>query len=133
MDLYVSATVLPPAEQRANLLYINQGADGAGIPTFEEQAETYNLADTSHTTQAAFLDYDRDGDLDLYVVVNEMDDRLVPNRYTEKARDGRGAAQRSPLPQRRQRGSGPPRLHERNGGSGHQYGRLRARHQRMRS
>ncbi|CAH0999012.1 hypothetical protein LEM8419_00305 [Neolewinella maritima] len=93
-DLYVSATVREPASLRANLLYINQGSEdngqGVSIPRFREVARTCGLADTSHTTQSAFLDYDRDGDLDLYVLVNEMDDRAIPNRYLPKRTDGSG-------------------------------------------
>ena len=90
-DLYVSATVRPQSALRANLLYINQGADAAGgTPSFLEVAGTCGLADTSHTTQSTFLDYDRDGDLDLYVLVNEMDDRAIPNRYLPKLTDGSG-------------------------------------------
>ena len=90
MDLYVSATVYPDAKLRRNLLYINTGNDEAGNPLFTERAEAYGIADTSHTTHAAFLDYDRDGDLDLYVLIDEMDNRLIPNRYVKKNRDGGG-------------------------------------------
>ena len=89
-DIYASATVYDSPDRRANLLYINEGNDPDGIPKFSERAAAYGIADTSHTTQAAFLDYDRDGDLDLYLVINEMDDRRIPNRYFPKTRDGTG-------------------------------------------
>ncbi|TXF89900.1 RNA-binding protein [Neolewinella aurantiaca] len=89
-DLYVSATVYSPGSRRKNMLFINEGNDANGIPQFSDQAAAYGIADTSNTTQAAFLDYDRDGDLDLYLVVNEMDNRLIPNRYLPKRRDGKG-------------------------------------------
>ena len=93
-DLYISATVREPGSLRANLLYINRGttsdAAGLAVPTFTEEASTCGLADTSHTTQSVFLDYDRDGDLDLYVLVNEMHDRNIPNRYLPKVTDGTG-------------------------------------------
>ena len=52
----------------SNLLYINQGNDVKGIPTFSEEAERYGIADTTHSTQAAFFDMDGDNDLDLYVL-----------------------------------------------------------------
>ena len=91
LDLYVSATIYEPGERRANLLYINRGTtDGSTVPTFTEEAATCGIADTSHTTQSVFLDYDRDGDLDLYVLVNEMHDRNIPNRYLPKVVDGTG-------------------------------------------
>src|SRR5690606_32971096 len=38
--------------------------------TFEESAERYGVADKGYTTHAAFFDYDRDGDLDLYILNN---------------------------------------------------------------
>jgi len=88
LDLYVCATTHEPGAKRANLLYINQGVNAEGIPTFEEQAAAYGLADTSHTTNAAFFDYDKDGDLDVYLLVNEMDEERLPNRYRPKITDG---------------------------------------------
>ena len=93
-DLYVSATVYEPGARRTNLLYLNTGnetgPDGLPVPRFTEVAATCGLADTSHTTQAAFFDYDRDGDLDVYLLINEMDDRAIPNRYLPKITDGSG-------------------------------------------
>ena len=51
-----------------NLLYINQGLNNNGIPTFEEKAEAYGIADEGSSIQGTFFDYDNDGDLDLYVI-----------------------------------------------------------------
>ena len=67
LDIYVCHAGLGP---HANELYINQGADAHGIPTFVEQAATYGVADSGYSTQAVFFDYDRDGDLDLLVINN---------------------------------------------------------------
>jgi hypothetical protein len=52
----------------ANMLYINNGlqADGANV-TFTERAAEYGLADNNRSVQASFFDYDKDGDLDVYV------------------------------------------------------------------
>ena len=86
LDIYVSVTVKKRADQRANLLYINQGIDKDGVPTFKEMAKDYGIADTTHTTNAAFFDYDNDGDLDLYLVVNQMEDSRFPNKYNEKGK-----------------------------------------------
>src|SRR5690349_2277645 len=72
LDIYVCATIIPDGNKRKNLLYINQGADKNGIPHFKEMAAEYGLDDTSHTTMAAFFDYDNDGDLDVYLVVNQI-------------------------------------------------------------
>ncbi|MCU0470427.1 MAG: VCBS repeat-containing protein [Arcicella sp.] len=88
LDIYVCATVKKVAAERANLLYVNQGAGKDGVPTFKEMAQEYGIADTTHTTIATFFDYDNDGDLDLYILVNEMDDTRFPNKYHDKIVDG---------------------------------------------
>ncbi|WP_305952155.1 VCBS repeat-containing protein [Emticicia oligotrophica] len=84
LDIYVCATARKTIGQRTNLLYVNQGIGKDGVPTFKDLAQEYGIADTTHTTNAAFFDYDNDGDLDLYLVVNEMDDTRFPNKYKEK-------------------------------------------------
>lgn len=88
MDIYVSATIKSNAADRRNLLYINQGPDRNGIPRFKEMAGEYGLADTSYSTQAAFFDYDNDGDLDVYVSANEINPNDYPNMFRTIKRDG---------------------------------------------
>lgn len=66
MDIYVSQGG-PNKDERNNLLFINQKD-----LTFKEEAFNYGLADSGISTQAAFFDYDKDGDLDC-VVMNEND------------------------------------------------------------
>ncbi|MEN7550781.1 VCBS repeat-containing protein [Rapidithrix thailandica] len=65
LDIYVS--VSGKWASTKNLLFINDARPGE-TPTFTESAESYGLADTGNSTQAVFLDYDLDGDQDLYVV-----------------------------------------------------------------
>jgi len=65
LDIYVCVAGNARGEERANLLYINNGD-----LTFTEQAEAYGLADTRMSMQAAFFDYDKDQDLDMYLLVN---------------------------------------------------------------
>lgn len=62
-DIYVCASHSSGAEKRKNLLFVNDGK-----LHFTEQAAEYGLADTGFSTQAAFLDYDKDGDLDMYLL-----------------------------------------------------------------
>jgi hypothetical protein len=62
-DIYVCVSGLVTPERRKNLLFINQHN-----LTFKEAAAAYNLADTSFSTQATFFDYDKDGDLDMYLL-----------------------------------------------------------------
>lgn len=64
LDIYVCRS--GPSRDTAltrNLFYQNNG-DG----TFTERAHALGIADTTHSTQAAFFDADKDGDLDLYVM-----------------------------------------------------------------
>ncbi len=86
-DIYICNTFEKNPEKRANLLFINQGNDAQGIPHFAEMAQAYGLADTTHSANAQFFDYDQDGDLDLFLATNFMD-RPNPNRYVPKVKDG---------------------------------------------
>lgn len=72
-DIYVCYSGKMPAEKRANQLFINLGNDATGTPKFAEQAKEYNLADTGYSTQAYFFDFDRDGDLDMFLLSHNPD------------------------------------------------------------
>jgi len=87
-DIYVCASIKKDPAQRKNLLYINQGNDKDGIPHFKEMAEEYGLADNGHSTQAAFFDYDNDGDLDVYIVTNEINKDKYPDAFRPVVKDG---------------------------------------------
>lgn len=66
LDIYVcNSGNVDGGLNKRNELFINQGD-----LTFKELAESYGVADKGYTTHAAFFDYDRDGDLDLYVLNN---------------------------------------------------------------
>ena len=89
MDVYVCASIKRDAPKRANMLFINKGLNSEGIPVFANEAQAYGVADTGHSTNAAFFDYDNDGDLDLYVLTNKMaGDGIYPNQYRKKIVDG---------------------------------------------
>ncbi len=69
-DLYLSVGNNPTNPKPVhNRLFINRGLKN-GVPVFDEMAEAYGLAEASYCTQAAFFDYDRDGDLDMYLLRN---------------------------------------------------------------
>ncbi|HRP57475.1 VCBS repeat-containing protein [Agriterribacter sp.] len=77
-DLYVCFAGPHEAAQRANALYINNGDN-----TFTDKARAYGLADTGHSVQSVFFDYDRDGDLDMYLLTN-ITDEMGPNVIRKK-------------------------------------------------
>jgi enediyne biosynthesis protein E4 len=87
LDIYVCATIKPDSSQRANMLFINKGSDKNGIPTFEDQARQYGVADMGYSQNAAFFDYDKDGDLDLYVLSN-LESDAIPSNYRPRILDG---------------------------------------------
>ncbi|MFN8252109.1 MAG: VCBS repeat-containing protein [Ferruginibacter sp.] len=88
-DIYVCAAVATDSFKRKNMLYVNQGADKkTGIPVFKEMAAAYGLDDNSHTQMAAFFDYDNDGDLDVYLLVNDLIDGVYPNEFRPVRTDG---------------------------------------------
>lgn len=69
LDIYICKS--GPYESRAlleNELYVNKGPGNDGIPVFEEVAAQYGLNATGYSIQSAFLDFDNDGDLDMYLM-----------------------------------------------------------------
>jgi hypothetical protein len=87
MDIYACASILADEELRANMLFVNQGVNEDGIPVFKDEAEAYGIDDKGHSSQAAFLDYDRDGDLDLFILANSKV-KGIPSKYRRKVNDG---------------------------------------------
>ncbi|TLF42258.1 VCBS repeat-containing protein [Maribacter aurantiacus] len=87
LDIYVCAAMLDSDKEKANMLFVNQGHNANGVPTFKEMAKEYGIADSSNSMGATFFDYDKDGDLDLYVL-NNVDIHVLPSNYREKITDG---------------------------------------------
>ncbi len=83
-DLYLAATTHQEDDRRQNILLINKGLNDDGVPQFHDEAAAYGIDDDSHTVNSAFLDYDQDGDLDLYLVINKMEDSKTPNIYKDR-------------------------------------------------
>ena len=65
LDIYVSNAGNLEGNNHDNDLYINNGD-----LTFTEKAAEYNLSKTGFSTHASFFDYDKDGDLDAYILNN---------------------------------------------------------------
>lgn len=68
LDIYVSQLGDYKNIIGKNQLYINLGNDENGIPRFEDQAKQWGLDLKGFSTQAAFFDYDLDGDLDMFML-----------------------------------------------------------------
>jgi len=93
LDIYVCHAGLEMAACGPTRLYINQGLNADGVPTFVEQAAAYGVADSGYSTQAVFFDYDRDGDLDLFVINNSPRPvESMPVKNTRNERDPLGGA-----------------------------------------
>ena len=84
LDIYVCSSTDGRPEHRKNLLYINNGD-----LTFTECAAKYGIDDPSYSTHSAFFDYDKDGDLDLFVMNHSLDRFGRPKAELKKEHDPR--------------------------------------------
>lgn len=86
LDIYVSG-VSYLAMRGYNVLYLNNG-DG----TFADATKRFGLEHVGYSTQAAFFDYDSDGDLDMYLLNSSVHtDRgpsVSPQRQPRHAKAG---------------------------------------------
>ncbi|HTN06600.1 VCBS repeat-containing protein [Agriterribacter sp.] len=69
LDIYVCYSGKGGPEERRNKLYINNKD-----LTFSERAKEFGLDLPSYSTQACFFDYDKDGDLDCYLLNHNIRD-----------------------------------------------------------
>lgn len=73
LDMYLSVAGPGGSNKHRNLLFVNNGVNEQGHPSFTELASVYGLADSSYSVQSIFFDYDLDGDLDMYLMTNNVD------------------------------------------------------------
>ena len=76
-DIYICRSGDSNADNRKNLLYINNQDN-----TFTEQGASYGLDDSGYSTHATFLDYDKDGDLDMFLLNHSIHYFQVDNEFT---------------------------------------------------
>ncbi len=69
LDIYVSNSGDISGDNKENELFINNGD-----LSFTERAAAYGLNNKGYSTQAAFFDYDQDGDLDCYLLNTSFKD-----------------------------------------------------------
>ena len=88
LDIYICYSGKVNDDLRRNELFINQGN-----LKFEEQAKKYGLDDKSYSTQAAFFDYDNDGDLDMFLLNHSVKkiDNMEFARYRNEVDELAGA------------------------------------------
>jgi enediyne biosynthesis protein E4 len=68
LDIYVCYSGNGEPQSRSNQLFINKGVQN-DIPVFKDEASEYGLdAPGTNSTQSLFFDYDRDGDLDMFLL-----------------------------------------------------------------
>ena len=86
LDIYVCHSgFFRDSVKLSNELYMNQGVK-KGVPVFKEMAKAYGLdAPGTLSTQAAFFDYDRDGDLDMFLL-NHSNHTVNPFLNTRQIR-----------------------------------------------
>ena len=77
LDLYVCYSGDLPLERRIDELYINTGNDPNAVPVFEESAEAYGLTQPHSSNQGYFFDYDRDGDLDMFLLTHNVENTQI--------------------------------------------------------
>ena len=68
LDIYVCRVGQYETLHSKNQFLINKGTDKNGIPHFVDKAKEYGLDFSGFSTQAAFFDYDNDGDLDMFLL-----------------------------------------------------------------
>ncbi len=84
MDIYICRVgQLNGLPKSHNLLLVCTGIDKNGIPSYQEKSAEYGLAFSGFSTQAAFFDYDNDGDLDMYLL-----NHTIHNNGTFGIREG---------------------------------------------
>ncbi len=76
LDIYICRSADINPSMRRNLLFINNGN-----LTFSEKAVEYGLADIGYSTQSTFFDYDKDGDLDCFIINHSL------SKYTAGVQD----------------------------------------------
>src|SRR5690606_14680260 len=87
LDIYVCRSAAKDDFKRKNLLFINNGD-----LTFTESAHACGVDDAGYSTQGAFFDYDKDGDLDLYVVNHSVQEYASFRQVTNNLKSRRDPA-----------------------------------------
>lgn len=91
MDIYSCRTSKSDDGLKNDFFFINQGNEehnGLQVPIFRDQAKDLGIADNSNTNQSCFFDYDRDGDLDLFLVCHKLGSEAANKVRLQQNTDG---------------------------------------------
>ncbi len=72
LDIYICRVGDYETLHSKNQLLVCQGIDKNGVPYYKDEAHQYGLDFSGFSTQAAFFDYDGDGDLDMYLMNHSL-------------------------------------------------------------
>lgn len=88
LDVFLAVAGREGVDNTRDLLFINTGIQN-GVPKFVESAQRFGIDDDGYGTMGAFFDYDKDGDPDLYLVTNALEqfnrNNLRPKRTNGEA------------------------------------------------
>lgn len=87
-DIHIATSHDLNLRNTENYFFINTTGDDGQVK-FENRADEMNLAVTSYSIQAVWLDYDQDGDLDMFLANNSKEEYPKNNPFGQK-KDGRG-------------------------------------------
>jgi hypothetical protein len=99
LDLYSCRTSKTDNGLKNDFLFINMGnrqENGLNIPVFEDQGKKLGIADNSNTNHACFFDFDRDGDMDLFLVNHKLGFQLANKVRIQERPDGTKARYTEP-------------------------------------
>jgi enediyne biosynthesis protein E4 len=78
LDIYICRSSSEDVNERKNLLFINNKNS-----TFTESAALFGLDDAGYSTQAAFFDYDKDNDLDVFLLNHSIHRFSLDNEFSK--------------------------------------------------
>ena len=88
LDIYICRVGKFKILQGKNMLLVCKGIQN-GVPVYKNEIEQYGLSFSGFSTQAAFLDFDNDGDLDMFLLNHSVnhDGNFIPRKNFENTYD----------------------------------------------
>lgn len=88
LDIYVCRVGNFKVLHGRNILLVCKGVQN-GVPVYKDEIEEYGLSFSGFSTQAAFLDFDNDGDLDMFLLNHSVnhDGNFIPRKNFENTYD----------------------------------------------